>query len=386
VKVADEGREESSYYGYNPHTDVEQITSETGDTRATYGYTAYGSNDDTLFTGVDKPDPVDPTAKEEYNPYRFNAKRWDNSTGMYDMGFRDYNPGLNRFLNLDAYNGALNDLSLGLDPWTSNRYAFTGGNPISGVELDGHAPDHCLYGVCSEEVAKNGPLSKQTQNVTLPQGNPCRTGCKQQPEGTTGDKVAGWLSGFTYATNPFSGLFNDPCAHDISQCEPGGPWDRTSKEYRDGWNSWDWAWEICPEGYNCGVVFPTFRPGGISRSGGVALGSRKEGDLRNFADSNGLTHFLDDTREGALGAVRDAAFYKPDTQLHIVLDGFDEADNPALAFKKAYERGGGNNWYTTEREMKIVGDAVRRGYREWSSITFYHRGGIVDVPLPDFLK
>ncbi|MFI7455511.1 DNRLRE domain-containing protein [Nonomuraea sp. NPDC049714] len=141
VKVADEGREESSYYGYNPHTDVEQITSETGDTRATYGYTAYGKNDDKLFTGVDKPDPVDPTAKEEYNPYRFNAKRWDNSTGMYDMGFRDYNPNLNRFLNLDSYNGALDDLGLGLDPWTSNRYAFAGGNPINGVELDGHRVD-----------------------------------------------------------------------------------------------------------------------------------------------------------------------------------------------------------------------------------------------------
>ncbi|GAA4912822.1 hypothetical protein HD597_012347 [Nonomuraea thailandensis] len=31
--------------------------------------------------------PRDPAAKEEYNPYRFNAKSWDNSTGMYDMGF-----------------------------------------------------------------------------------------------------------------------------------------------------------------------------------------------------------------------------------------------------------------------------------------------------------
>ncbi|MGW4795020.1 hypothetical protein ACWEPC_21685, partial [Nonomuraea sp. NPDC004297] len=80
MKVKADSTEESSYYGYNPHTDVEQITSETGDTRATYGYTAYGKNDDKLFTGVDKPDPVDPTAKEEYNPYRFNAKRWDNST------------------------------------------------------------------------------------------------------------------------------------------------------------------------------------------------------------------------------------------------------------------------------------------------------------------
>ncbi|MGP3913076.1 DNRLRE domain-containing protein [Nonomuraea sp. 10N515B] len=141
VKVKADGTEESSYYGYNPHTDVEQVTSEAGDTRATYGYTAYGKNDDKLFTGVDKPNPVDPTAKEEYNPYRFNSKRWDNSTGMYDMGFRDYNPGLNRFLNLDTYSGALDDLNLGLDPWTSNRYAFTGGNPISNIEIDGHAPE-----------------------------------------------------------------------------------------------------------------------------------------------------------------------------------------------------------------------------------------------------
>ncbi|MGW7483467.1 DNRLRE domain-containing protein [Nonomuraea muscovyensis] len=140
VKFTEDNREESSYYGYNPHTDVEQITSETGDTRATYGYTAYGKNDDKLFTGIDKPDPVDPTAKEEYNPYRFNSKRWDNSTGMYDMGFRDYNPGLNRFLLRDTYNGALADLNLGLDPWTANRYAFTGGNPITGIELDGHEP------------------------------------------------------------------------------------------------------------------------------------------------------------------------------------------------------------------------------------------------------
>jgi hypothetical protein len=54
------------------------------------------------------------------------------------MGFRDYSPGLNRFLTRDAYSGALADLNLGTDPWTSNRYAFAGGNPISGVEIDGH--------------------------------------------------------------------------------------------------------------------------------------------------------------------------------------------------------------------------------------------------------
>ena len=47
------------------------------------------------------------------------------------MGFRDYNPGLNRFLTRDMYNGALADLNLGTDPYTGNRYAFAGGNPIT---------------------------------------------------------------------------------------------------------------------------------------------------------------------------------------------------------------------------------------------------------------
>ncbi|MEV4481857.1 DNRLRE domain-containing protein [Micromonospora coxensis] len=137
VTHKDDGSEENAYYGYNPHTDVEQLTDETGDTKATYGYTAYGSNDESQFTGIDKPDAADPT-KEPYSAYRFNAKRWDQSSGSYDMGFRDYNPGLNRFLSRDSYNGALADLKLGLDPWAGNRYAFGGGNPISNIELDGH--------------------------------------------------------------------------------------------------------------------------------------------------------------------------------------------------------------------------------------------------------
>jgi RHS repeat-associated protein len=132
-----DGTTEDGFYGYNPHTDVEQVTDPNGNTKATYGYTAYGNNDTTQFTGVDKPDPQDPT-KEPFNAYRYNAKRFDTATGTYDMGFRDYSPGLNRFLTRDTYNGALADLNLGLNPYTGNRYAFTAGNPITNIELDGH--------------------------------------------------------------------------------------------------------------------------------------------------------------------------------------------------------------------------------------------------------
>ncbi|SOD84265.1 RHS repeat-associated core domain-containing protein [Streptomyces sp. Ag109_G2-15] len=137
IKYNSDGTTEDGYYGYNGHTDVETLTDKNGDTKATYGYTAYGSDDTSEFTGIDKPDAADPT-KEAYNPYRFNAKRWDAQSGTYDMGFRDYDPGLGRFTTRDMYNGALADMDLGADPYTGNRYAFAGGNPVSGVEVDGH--------------------------------------------------------------------------------------------------------------------------------------------------------------------------------------------------------------------------------------------------------
>jgi RHS repeat-associated protein len=147
VKFQAGGVQEDSFYGYNPHYDVETLTGETGDTQATYGYTAYGKDDTEQFTGIDKPDAQDP-GQEPFNVYRFNAKRFDQATGDYDMGFRDYDPGLNRFLSRDMYNGALADLNLGLSPWTMNRYGFAGGNPISFIEVDGH------YG--SSDLAQDG--------------------------------------------------------------------------------------------------------------------------------------------------------------------------------------------------------------------------------------
>ncbi|MEU4446911.1 DNRLRE domain-containing protein [Actinosynnema sp. NPDC050801] len=144
--VKHDGTREYSYYSYNAHTDVEVLTKEDGKARATYGYTAYGKDDTQLYTGVDKPDQANPD-KKPYNTYRFNAKRMDAATGDYDMGARDYDPQLNRFLTRDMYNGALADLSLGTDPFTMNRYAFAGGNPISGIEIDGH-----LFGMSFSDI------------------------------------------------------------------------------------------------------------------------------------------------------------------------------------------------------------------------------------------
>ncbi|MFE0422838.1 DNRLRE domain-containing protein [Streptomyces sp. NPDC058953] len=197
VKHKADGTNESGFYGYNSHNDVETVTGSGGQATSTYGYSAYGTDEQSDFTGIDKPDPADP-AKEAYNAYRYNATRWDANSGTYDMGFRDYTPGLNRFTSRDMYNGALADMDLGTDPYTANRYAYGGGNPVSSIEFDGHfsitdtfkkAVDAVkkVAAPAAKTVVKRNPVStigemalnilgwndKQTPNkVPYDQGNP----------------------------------------------------------------------------------------------------------------------------------------------------------------------------------------------------------------------
>ncbi|HEX6520325.1 MAG TPA: RHS repeat-associated core domain-containing protein, partial [Streptosporangiaceae bacterium] len=130
------------YYSYNGHSDVEALTGASGTTTATYGYTAYGNPVTSMFTGADKNDATSSSSSttQPYSSYRFNAMRWDGTSGSYDMGFRNYDPGINQFASRDMYEGALADAGLGANPFTGSLYAFGGGNPISNVELDGHMP------------------------------------------------------------------------------------------------------------------------------------------------------------------------------------------------------------------------------------------------------
>jgi RHS repeat-associated protein len=179
-----DGTRTDGFYGYNPHTDVETVTDTAGNTRSTYAYTAYGTDDTTGFTGIDKPDPAQPD-KPADNVYRYTAKRWDPSSGGYDMGFRDYSPGLNRFLTRDTYNGALADLHLGTDPYTGNRYALAAGNPITGIELDGHltggacGPDGITCGMTDFDTSGSytpGPATGEAVGGIASDGRPAQLG------------------------------------------------------------------------------------------------------------------------------------------------------------------------------------------------------------------
>ena len=127
-------------YAQDPHGNVSMLINESGDVKASYGYTAYGESDNAL-TAERLPDSdAEPGSGEDVNPFRYSSKRTDATSGTVDMGARQFGPELGQFLQADRLDDALGDVSLSSDPLTGNRYALAGGNPVSFVEWDGHAP------------------------------------------------------------------------------------------------------------------------------------------------------------------------------------------------------------------------------------------------------
>ena len=126
-------------YAYDPQGSVSMLLNADGDVKASYGYLPYGESDD----DGENPDPLTkepsaPNPGEPMNAYRYTGKRTDTGSGTLDMGARRFSPGSGSFLQQDAYDDALGDMSLSTDPLSQNRYSLAGGNPISFVETDGH--------------------------------------------------------------------------------------------------------------------------------------------------------------------------------------------------------------------------------------------------------
>ena len=129
-------------YAYDVHGSVSQLVGDGGQVKASYGYDAYGGQDDQLSSSDGS---LGETNTDPLNPYRFQGRRLDSGSAgatseatSLDMGARRYGVDTGRFLQQDMYASALGDLGLALDPLSQNNYALAGGNPISFVEVDGH--------------------------------------------------------------------------------------------------------------------------------------------------------------------------------------------------------------------------------------------------------
>lgn len=68
-------------------------------------------------------------------------------------------------------------------------------------------------------------------------------------------------------------------------------------------------------------------------------------------------------------------------QIAVALDDFTGA-TPEEKFMNAYNAGRGSNPFATQWEMGQLGSFVQRGYLDWSNVTFYEGGNVVDVPKP----
>ena len=142
----------TQYYLYNK--DIQGSTSslvkEDGSADATYQYTDFG---ETTIQGDDQ-------AKNEVS---YTGGIYDQSTGLYYLNARYYNPEDGGFLTEDTYRGEKDDLD------SQNLYGYCSGNPVNYVDPSGHKAKSlaCIYydsGHDLKKQAKNSPYYRN-ENV-----------------------------------------------------------------------------------------------------------------------------------------------------------------------------------------------------------------------------
>ena len=132
-------------YHYDGMRNVTELTDRHGDSIEEYRYDAFGG----LYTGITAP----------YNTYGFAGKSYDPKANLIDNQARWYQAQTGRFTSADPYRGDV------LTPYTQNRYAYVGNNPVnrwdpSGYWMDGdeNLPD--------EDYDRIGELTEEWENAT----------------------------------------------------------------------------------------------------------------------------------------------------------------------------------------------------------------------------
>jgi hypothetical protein len=141
------------------------------------------------------------------------------------------------------YNGALADMGMGSDPFTGNRYAFGGGNPISRVEIDGHFSIDTLVREVTETVesAVKDANKKGVSGWLGLFGKVGKTASKRNPVGI-GVSVVSEILGIE---NPID-RFWEPRKIEINWSELFPKPDNLTKP------QWDEAVKNCKESYGLG--------------------------------------------------------------------------------------------------------------------------------------
>jgi RHS repeat-associated protein len=108
---------ESSFYIYDGHSGVRQLSSETGQITDTYNYDAYGK----LLNSTGS----------SYNSYLYQGEQFDSNLDLQYLRARYYDPNNGRFPSVDPFEGLLEE------PMSRHRYMYGNNNPLTYVDPSG---------------------------------------------------------------------------------------------------------------------------------------------------------------------------------------------------------------------------------------------------------
>jgi len=133
-----------SYYLYNAHGDVTQLTNTGGAVTKVYKYDAFGVE-------------INPDVNDA-NPYRYCAEYFDKETGSIYLRARYYQPKTGRFMRQDDWEYANPN-----DPLSLNLYTYCWNNPVMYIDPTGHYTQSEI-----EWYIKNNPnaVEKAINNAT----------------------------------------------------------------------------------------------------------------------------------------------------------------------------------------------------------------------------
>jgi RHS repeat-associated protein len=135
----------TSFYGYDGHGSVRQLTNTSGTVTDTYDYDAFGN-------------PVNSTGSTPNN-FMFAGEQYDPALGLYYNRARYLNTTTGRFWSMDTQQG--NDR----EPLSLHKYLYSEGNPVDHMDPSGNQIDD-LVGSFALDATLNA-----ISNIQLPGGS-----------------------------------------------------------------------------------------------------------------------------------------------------------------------------------------------------------------------
>ena len=107
-----------SYYQYDAHGNVVQLTNASGAVTQSYDYDAFGNQFAPSLT--------------DSNLFRYSGEYFDEETELYYLRARQYSPAIGRFTQEDTYRGEY------ASPLSLNLYTYCYNDPVQYVDPTGH--------------------------------------------------------------------------------------------------------------------------------------------------------------------------------------------------------------------------------------------------------